>query len=1143
VGIFWLGLLLATMHPNARTVVRDIEPGAKPRDGVTVHLYGSPGEAGVPAGWRQMAGGDDQMVAGTSGSDPATAPQGPPGVLVGRAQELTAIATVMAAARRGVSRVVHLVGEPGIGKTALAEHAGALASGQGWAVPWGRAWNAGAAPPYWLWQQVLGSLVRATDVAARVHPTTVAWLVDVVPELAGVHDVPPVPALDPDRARAALQRAVVHVLATAAADRPLLVILDDVHDADAASLVLATLVCRSLPDSPLLVVTTQRPVGSGGEATTAVLLGQLNGYGVSIPVGALDEAAVGAQAAALAGAQPAPTEVAWLYRASGGNPFFVEQLVRWSATRERAGLVGELPVSAAVRRVVGERLAGLDADARRVVTVAAVAGDEVDQEVLATVAGLPPGRFTEAVAEAVAAGILWRRFSEHPACGFVHALLREAAAARVDADLRRGLHLELAAALEALPTWPGRLAEIAHHRRAALPAGDPQVMVDRTVAAASVALRVFAHEATVAQCAAGLSAIGAYGSGAAARRWRARLLCALGEAQAHAGDLMRARQTLVEAQALAIGVGDVVLAAEAAVRMPRLTRFLVPDRELESLLTDALEALGDAAPVLRVRLLARRAVIAEDDAEDRRLHSGQAVEAARQLGDEGLLAEVLSARLYVLWAPDTAEERLATSAQIIELAVRTGDVRRELDGRMWRLIALLEFGRVAEAEAELGWYERVAERLGQPEFLFFARSRRSTLAALRGRFDEAERLTRTAYGLAVKAGLPDAGNVLVAQLGVIAAARGGELLDEVFEIEARQGTPPMFQVFAALSQALGLVIAGRREEARAPFRAGLARTDPVPGPSLQLYLMAVAEGAYQLGDAEAAWSVRDQLTPYADRFIVTGGAVGCGGAVARLLGLCALTLGQLDDAVGWLRDGVASNRRIGAAPFVARAQAELATALRRRAQPGDAAEARQLLSEAAGAAAELGMAVLARDIAGLWAGDAEAGPGRPRLRRDGQDWVLTMGGRSTRLRHGKGLAQLEVLLANPGQEVSAVELAGGIPIPAAPAPVLDETAKRAYRQRLAELDGALEGAAARGDAATAGGLEAERAALVAELKRAAGLAGRPRAFSDEAERARVNVTRTIRQALDRILAADPEAGRHLTASVRTGTRCVYRPNG
>jgi len=292
---------------------------------------------------------------------------------------------------------------------------------------------------------------------------------------------------------------------------------------------------------------------------------------------------------------------------------------------------------------------------------------------------------------------------------------------------------------------------------------------------------------------------------------------------------------------------------------------------------------------------------------------------------------------------------------------------------------------------------------------------------------------------------------------------------------------------------------------------------------------------YQLGDADAARSVRDELAPYADQFLVAAGAVGCGGAVSRLLGLCALTLDQLDDAVEWLRQAVASNRRIGAAPFVARAQAELATALRRRDRPRDAEEARRLLVESARAAAELGMPVLARDIAGLQAEDAQEGPDRPRLRRDGQDWVLTVGAGSIRLRHSKGLAQLAVLLANAGQEISAVELAGGVPAPAAPDPVLDETAKRAYRQRLAELDVALDRAATRGDATAAGGLEAERAALVAELKRATGLAGRPRAFSDEAERARVNVTRTIRQALDRILAADPEAGRHLLASVRTGS--------
>ena len=169
-----------------------------------------------------------------------------------------------------------------------------------------------------------------------------AWLIELVPELARPGEVPPTPALDPDRARDALQRAVVHVLASAAAERPLLVVLDDLHDADAASLALAILVCRSLPDSPLLILTTQRPVGSGGEPVVLDLLGQLNRQGILVPVGALDQAAVAAQAAALVGTRLDPREAAWLHRASGGNPFFVDQLVRWSGMRPGTGAPGEL---------------------------------------------------------------------------------------------------------------------------------------------------------------------------------------------------------------------------------------------------------------------------------------------------------------------------------------------------------------------------------------------------------------------------------------------------------------------------------------------------------------------------------------------------------------------------------------------------------------------------------------------------------------------------------------------------------------------------------------------------------------------------------------------------------------------------------
>jgi predicted ATPase len=116
--------------------------------------------------------GERRWVAGRSAGTSDVAEE-PVGVLVGRERELATVMAAMTAARRGVARVVHLVGEAGIGKTTLAEHAAALASGQGWTVVWGRAWGTGATIPYWLWQQVLGSLVRTTNLSTRVRPATI----------------------------------------------------------------------------------------------------------------------------------------------------------------------------------------------------------------------------------------------------------------------------------------------------------------------------------------------------------------------------------------------------------------------------------------------------------------------------------------------------------------------------------------------------------------------------------------------------------------------------------------------------------------------------------------------------------------------------------------------------------------------------------------------------------------------------------------------------------------------------------------------------------------------------------------------------------------------------------------------------------
>jgi hypothetical protein len=177
------------------------------------------------------------------------------------------------------------------------------------------------------------------------------------------------------------------------------------------------------------------------------------------------------------------------------------------------------------------------------------------------------------------------------------------------------------------------------------------------------------------------------------------------------------------------------------------------------------------------------------------------------------------------------------------------------------------------------------------------------------------------------------------------------------------------------------------------------------------------------------------------------------------------------------------------------------------------------------------------------------GTGGNVFRRDGDVWTLAFGGRTTALKDAKGLRDLAVLLAAPGREVAAADLAAGADGSQAAAaisalgadPVLDDRARAAYRTRLAGLDDELATADAHHDLERSARLAAERDALIDELARATGLGGRRRRLGDAAERARTTVTARIRDAIRRIEQAHPELGAHLRASIVTGAHCAYRP--
>lgn len=243
---------------------------------------------------------------------------------------------------------------------------------------------------------------------------------------------------------------------------------------------------------------------------------------------------------------------------------------------------------------------------------------------------------------------------------------------------------------------------------------------------------------------------------------------------------------------------------------------------------------------------------------------------------------------------------------------------------------------------------------------------------------------------------------------------------------------------------------------------------------------------------------------------------------------------------------------MGARPWLATAQCELAAVLLERGRPDDAADIDRLLGRAREAANTIGLGPLSERVEQLLQTRTESRkpPAAPPevnvFRRDGEVWTLTFAGTTAQLRDSKGLNDIARLLAAPGTELPAADLVG--PQAASEAAlgadeVLDEHARAAYRRRLGDLDAEIDEADAAHDLETAARARAERDALVTALTAAYGLGRRPRRLGDPTERARKAVTWRIREALRRIQAQHPTLGQHLHASIHTGATCAYQPHG
>ena len=165
---------------------------------------------------------------------------------------------------------------------------------------------------------------------------------------------------------------------------------------------------------------------------------------------------------------------------------------------------------------------------------------------------------------------------------------------------------------------------------------------------------------------------------------------------------------------------------------------------------------------------------------------------------------------------------------------------------------------------------------------------------------------------------------------------------------------------------------------------------------------------------------------------------------------------------------------------------------------------------------------------------------RGRFRRDGAVWAVAYGGIEAHVPHAKGMHDIAVLLAHPGQSIPASDLTGAI-TRSRGEPALDRQALAAYRARLRDLDDDIAEADSNNDPERAALARAERDAFVAELTRSVGRGGRPRRLGDDTEKARKTVTIRIQRALRLLDSHHPALASHLREAVRTGTTCSYQP--
>ncbi len=891
---------------------------------------------------------------------------------VGRRTEITALRATLDRALGGELRIAMVAGEPGIGKTRIATELVTYAQMRGAKPLWGRCFEGEGAPAYWPWVQILRTYVQDVDPnILRFEMGSGAMdLASVVSEvrerLPEIRETQPLP---PEEARFRFFDSVVQLLRSAAERQPLLLVLDDLHQADAASLLLLQFLAGELGPSRLMLIGTYRDVGLSRQhplsGTLAELARAQNHERITLR--GLERDDVSRFLEQSTHHTPPDALVEAVFRETEGNPFFVHEVVRLLASDGRLDAPDEIgswsvEIPQGVRDVIGRRLNQVSEGCNAALRSAAVLGRDFDLQTLRHVARIPDAELIDALDEAIAHSLLDEPSSGSMRYRFSHALLRETLYEELSAPRRAVLHQSAGEALQTLyEERPGEhLAEIAHHFFQASHAVGPSRASAASERAGAWAASQLAFEDAIVHYERAIEALEQEEPPEEERLCAllielARLSISIGRR----GAMERAGDRALE---LAERLADAELRARATIVLYAVGGPARPGSQPTALAVDRIEKVlegpvDDASRVLLLLALALQLNYDTPQSERRRALREQAQQVAARLDDPGLrFASIMGAPAESINSSSLStdgelEELVPHSERAAEAAAGLGRsaecFARGVLGTM-RLVA----GDIRAMRHDLAEVRRMAQEVRVARLRYVPGQVEITELLLHGELDEAARRLDEVE-------LPEAERATFHYQ--LVRWRPPESVDRMRErIErtsrARFAVPVGLAIRGGIALDSRDVVAGAFERlSRDDFTLlphGIARSNT---------LCHSADAAVYLGRLGEAAQLYELMSPYPSFHAAIGTPIlnAYLGSFAHRLGTLSTLLGEYDRAQPHFDEACTWAEEAGARPWVAEAQLEQARSLRLRGGTGDAERAQELLASSRKIADEIGAPLLA----------------------------------------------------------------------------------------------------------------------------------------------------------------------------------------